>query len=140
MATTLGSNINSYPSSPVNCVRAGVEIVPVRVTFGGTGLVSLVSAPIAVSVASAAAGVINITVPSGLAIELFGQPTVWPIASNQSLTNWVPFNKSLTSGTFQLVRWQENASGTSVSGVNGAAGDAISFFIYIHSQTDGGAI
>jgi hypothetical protein len=135
--STPGSNINNYPQAPAYFPTFGGTIVPVRVLMGATGLVSLVSCPIAISVASAAAGVLNVTGPSGLVIELMGQPVAWPAASSTSVVDWVPFNKSLTSGTFQLVHWKENAAGTSVSGVNPATGDAVTFFLYVSSTPDG---
>jgi hypothetical protein len=138
--STPGSNITNYPNAPLYNTRAGGTVVPITVLMGATGVPSLVSCPIAISCASAAAGVLNFTGPSGLAIELMGQPVHWPVASSQSLTQWVPFNKSLVSGTFQLVHWKENAAGTAVSGVNPVSGDRVSFFLYVHSTPDGGAI
>lgn len=135
--STPGSNVNNYPQAPAHFPTFGGTMVPVRVLMAATGAVSLVSCPIAISVASAAAGVLNVTGPSGLTIELMGAPVSWPVASSTSVVNWVPFNKSLTSGTFQLVHWKENAAGTSVSGVNPATGDAVTFFIYVSSTADG---
>lgn len=138
--STPGSNVTNYPQHPVDCVRAGATIVPISVLMGATGVPSVVSCPIAISCASAAAGILAFTVPSGLAIELMGAPAHSPATLGASLATWQLTAKSLTSGTFSLVHYKENATGTAVSGVNPASGDRVTFFLYIHSQNDGGAL
>ena len=134
--STPGSNINNYPQYPVYGSRAGGVLVPVTILMGASSVPSTVSCPYAVSFASAAAGVWNFTGPSGVAIIPF-ESSIIPAASNASAARLRFFSVSPASGTFQVMWMQENAVGTTVSGVAPASGDRLNFNIYVHSQLDG---
>ena len=137
MATpsTPGSNVNNYPQFGVNGLRAGGVIYPITVLMAASSVPSVVSAPVAVSFVSAAAGVWNFTGPSGIVMS----PLAMSV-SNASAAQLRFFNIVPTAGTMQIMWMQENASGTTVSGVAPAAGDRINFAVYVHSMLDGGAI